>query len=68
LLDANVRVDLSKHLHLTGKSGVALLAHGDNLLNRRVWMPDWGDSAGDTIPVFRGRTVTFGLELFLKKE
>ena len=68
LLDAHLRVDLSKYLHFDRKSGVALLAHGDNLLNRRVWMPAWGDSTGDTMPVFRGRTVYVGLELFLKKE
>ena len=68
LLDAHVRVDLSKYLRIDGKNGVALLVHGDNLLNRRVWMPAWGDSTGDTMPVFRGRTVYFGLELFLKKE
>jgi hypothetical protein len=42
--------------------------HGYNLLNRRVWLPAWGDSTVDSMPMYRARTVTFGLELFLKKE
>jgi len=66
-LGANLRVDLSRRLGWNGKSGLALLVHGTNLLNERVWLPAWG-GLPDTIPFNRGRTVYFGLELFRKKE
>ena len=66
-LGANLRVDLSRRLGWSGKSGIALLVHGTNLLNGRVWLPAWG-GLPSTIPFDRGRTVYFGLELFGKKE
>jgi hypothetical protein len=33
-----------------------------------VWLPDWGNNSGDTMPVNRGRTVYFGVEFSLGKE
>ncbi len=68
LLSANARADLSRRLGLTGKNGVALLVHANNLLNQKVWLPAWGDNSNDTMPVDRGRTVYIGLEFFVNKE
>lgn len=34
----------------------------------QVWLPDWGGGTGDTIPVRRGRTILFGLEVWIKSD
>jgi len=68
LLNANVRYDLSKYLPSGGRTGMALVAHGENLTNKAVWLPDWRDTPGDTTFANRGRTLYFGIEVFLKKD
>jgi len=68
LPSARVRFDLSRYLRADAKTGWALFAYGDNLANRQVWMPEWGGNSGDSMPVFRGRTVYFGLEMTLRGE
>ncbi len=59
-LNSQLRYDLSRYLH-AGRAGVALVAHGENLMNKAVWLPDWQDTPGDTIFVNRGRTVYVGV-------
>jgi len=68
MLSSNVRYDLSRFLGSRAKSGMALFAHAENLGNYQVWLPDWGDSSGDTMPVNRGRTVYFGVEFSVGRE
>ena len=68
LLSGNARADLSRHLGLSGRNGVALVIHATNLLNQKVWLPAWGDNSNDTMPVDRGRSVFVGLEFFLNRE
>jgi outer membrane receptor for ferrienterochelin and colicins len=68
LVSANVRLDLSKYLHTGRDSGLALVAHAENLANTGVWLPDWKDVPGDTIFVNQGRTIFAGIEFSLKKE
>ena len=68
LLSSHVRYDLSRHLGSKDKGGIALFAHAENLANRQVWLPDWGNNSGDTMPVNRGRTVYFGIEFMLGRE
>lgn len=68
LLSANFRLDLSKHIHTGGGTGLALVAHAENLANTAVWLPDWKDVPGDTIFVNQGRTVFAGIEFSLKKK
>jgi outer membrane receptor protein involved in Fe transport len=68
LLSARLRYDLSKRWYSVSKHQWALFAYADNLANRQVWLPDWGNNAFDTIPVHRGRTVYFGLEVSLRPE
>jgi outer membrane receptor protein involved in Fe transport len=62
-LNAHVRYDLSKYLGVTRKTGLALIGHATDLTNKQVWLPDWGDNSGDTIPVQRGRTIYLGIEI-----
>ena len=68
LLSTHFRYDLSRYLGSRDKGGVALFAHAENLANYQVWLPDWGNNSGDTMPVNRGRTVYFGVEFSLGKE
>ena len=68
MLSSNVRYDLSRYLGSKDKGGIALFAHAENLGNYQVWLPDWGDNSGDTMPVNRGRTVSFGVEFSLGRE
>ena len=62
VLGANLRLDLSQHLSASAMKGLAFVVNADNLTNRSLWLPDWGNS-GDTIPAQRGRTLYFGIEL-----
>ena len=68
MLSSQVRYDLSRVLGSRDKGGIALFAHAENLANYQVWLPDWGENSGDTIPVNRGRTIYFGVEFSLGKE
>lgn len=68
LLSSHVRYDLSRYLGSRDKGGIALFAHAENLANYQVWLPDWGNNSGDTMPVNRGRTVAFGVEFALGRE
>lgn len=60
LLNSHFRYDLSKYLH-NKSAGIALMAQGNDLLNKAVWLPDWKDVPGDSIFFIRGRTVIAGL-------
>ncbi|MBZ5635116.1 MAG: TonB-dependent receptor [Acidobacteriia bacterium] len=68
LLSSHFRYDLSRYLGSRDKGGVAFFAHAENLANYQVWLPDWGNNSGDTMPVNRGRTVYFGVEFSLGRE
>jgi outer membrane receptor for ferrienterochelin and colicin len=68
LLSANFLLDLSKYLHAPHPHSIALVAHGENLANTALWLPDWKDVPGDTIFVNRGRSIYVGLEFSLKKD
>ncbi|MBN1823736.1 MAG: TonB-dependent receptor [Endomicrobiales bacterium] len=37
----------------------------DNLLDKEIWLPNWGLIAGSSLPVSKGRTVYFGVEIAL---
>ena len=68
LLNGQLRYDLSKLLHVSPRTPVAFVAHGENLTNRAIWLPDWNDVKGDSVFYNRGRTVYFGVEVSLRKE
>jgi hypothetical protein len=67
LVNALVRVDVSHYWHTTGARSLSLFVNADNVTNQQVWMPDWGGGTGDTIPVNRGRTIYFGVDMSLTK-
>ncbi len=67
-VSAHLRWDLSKRALKSDKRGVAAFAYADNLTNTPVWLPQWGSSLPNTIPVNRGRTLFFGIEVWQKAE
>jgi outer membrane receptor for ferrienterochelin and colicin len=67
-ISAHVRYDLSKHWLKDNAHGFALFVHADDLLNKAVWLPALGTNEAGTIPVTKGRTILFGIEVWQKKE
>jgi outer membrane receptor protein involved in Fe transport len=66
-VSAHARLDLTKHWLKDSAEGFALFVHGDDLANTQIWLPALGTSSPDTIPVVRGRTVYFGIEVWRKQ-
>ncbi|HEY3738319.1 MAG TPA: TonB-dependent receptor [Bryobacteraceae bacterium] len=67
LITANLRLNLERYFGPAAKR-VSLIAHGDNLANRAVWEAAWGYGSISTLPVERGRTIYYGLEISLRRE
>jgi hypothetical protein len=61
ILNGDLRYDLGKALHLSDRTGVSFLVHANNLTDFRVWLPSWGFTSVDEIPVEQGRVVYVGL-------
>jgi len=61
ILNGELRYDLRKLLHLSDRNGLAIVVHANNLTDFRVWLPSWGFTSVDTIPVEQGRVVYAGL-------
>jgi outer membrane receptor protein involved in Fe transport len=67
VLNGQFRYDLSKHLPFGDRTKVALVAHGNNITNRPIWLPSWGNNSVDTVPYQQGRVIYAGLEFLLGK-
>ena len=65
-LSAHARYDLSKRWLKLDTQGFALFINGADLLNKPIWLPALGSGTANTIPVTRGRTVLFGIEVWQK--
>ena len=66
-VNLHLRLDVSDYWRSHSTAGFAVFISADNLTNQQVWMPDWGGNTGDTLPVNRGRTIYFGVELASKR-
>jgi outer membrane receptor for ferrienterochelin and colicin len=66
-VSVHARFDLTKHWLKNRDRGFALFVHGDDLANTPVWLPALGTNSPNTIPVVRGRTLYFGLEVWQKQ-
>jgi outer membrane receptor for ferrienterochelin and colicins len=62
ILNGQLRYDLGKLLHFSDRNGMAFVVHANNLTDYRVWLPGWGFTSVDTIPVEQGRVVYVGLQ------
>jgi outer membrane receptor for ferrienterochelin and colicin len=66
-ISVHARYDLSKRWWKESSRGFALFLNGDDLLNKQIWLPAIGSGGqANTIPVVRGRTVFFGVEVWQK--
>jgi outer membrane receptor for ferrienterochelin and colicins len=68
ILNGQLRYDLGKLLHLSDRNGAAVVVHANNLTDFRVWLPGWGFTSVDTIPVEQGRVIYAGLQFALGKK
>ncbi len=67
IVNGNFRFDLSRYFPFGDRTGVAAVAHINNLTNQAIWLPN-GFSSVDTVPVSQGRNVFAGLEFTLGKK
>jgi outer membrane receptor protein involved in Fe transport len=68
LVNVQMSYDLTKYGAFDRKNRIALVVHGDNVTNREVWIPNWGQTPMDTMPGVRGRTIYAGLEFSLNPQ
>jgi outer membrane receptor for ferrienterochelin and colicin len=66
-VSVHARFDLTKHWLKSSAQGFALFVHGDDLANNQIWLPALGTNSANTIPVVRGRTIYFGIEVWQKQ-
>jgi iron complex outermembrane receptor protein len=66
-ISAHARYDLSKKWFTNSDRGFAVFLNADDLMNQPVWLPALGSGKANTIPVVRGRTVLFGIEVWQKQ-
>ena len=66
-VSVHARFDLTKHWLKRSAQGFALFVHGDDLANNQIWLPALGTNSANTIPVVRGRTIYFGIEVWQKQ-
>jgi outer membrane receptor for ferrienterochelin and colicins len=58
--------DMVKLMKLHIHQNISAFVQADNLLNKQLWLPDWGGSFGQSTPVNPGRTVYVGLKASLR--
>jgi hypothetical protein len=66
-ISAHARYDITKRWMKNDARGIAIFMNGDDLLNQPVWLPALGSGSANTIPVIRGRTVLWGVEVWQKQ-
>jgi outer membrane receptor for ferrienterochelin and colicins len=65
LANLHGRFDMKKLAGWNIGRDFAFLLQVDNLLDKQLWLPDWGAVYGSSLPVNQGRTVYFGVEISL---
>jgi outer membrane receptor protein involved in Fe transport len=66
ILNGRFRFDVSNYLPFGAHTGVAVVAHANNLTNQPIWLPS-GFSSVDTVPVQQGRNIFAGVEFTFGK-
>jgi outer membrane receptor protein involved in Fe transport len=67
-VNAYVSFDVARVFEQRFFEGLSLFVEGDNLLDREVFLPDWGGIIAETIPVHPGRTLYFGVSASVPHE
>jgi outer membrane receptor protein involved in Fe transport len=68
VLNGHLRYDLTKYFPFNAGYSAALVVNGTNLTNHTVWLPGWGFTSIDTIPVEQGRVVYAGFEFSAREK
>lgn len=66
-INSHARLELARLVGDSAK-GWALFAHGTNLANHQMWFPTGVSAFADSVPLGRGRTIYYGLEVSLSRE
>jgi len=66
LMNFSCRFNLNKFFDLNLSQDLSLILQVDNLLDKQIWLPDWGLIIGKSIPVNQGRAIYFGIDASLK--
>lgn len=65
LMNLHCRFNLNKFFDWKLNQDLSLLLQVDNLLDKEIWLPNWGLILGNSIPANQGRTVYFGMQVSL---
>jgi outer membrane receptor for ferrienterochelin and colicins len=67
ILNMYLDFNIVKLFNLKMTQGLGVFVQGDNILDKKIWGPDWGGfTPGNSIPVNRGRAIYAGVKLSLK--
>lgn len=61
LLNGYLSFDLAHAADFRFMDSLSIFLEADNLLDQKVYLPDWGGAIGESIPVNPGRTVFLGI-------
>ncbi len=65
MMNMHLEYNFAKGLSWEKTEKCALFIQVDNLLDKELWLPDWGLTPGKTMPVKQGRAIYFGLSVGL---
>ncbi len=65
LMNLHCRFNVNKFFDFKLSQDLSLLLQVDNLLDKEIWLPNWGLINGNSMPVNQGRTIYFGMEVSL---
>lgn len=68
LLDARIGYEFARTFRQGIAESLLVFVEGQNLLDAKIYLPDWGGVTGESIPVNAGRVVYGGLSMTLPQQ
>ncbi|MBN2707828.1 MAG: TonB-dependent receptor [Calditrichaceae bacterium] len=65
LLNIYCKYNLNNLINVSALHELSVFVQADNVLDKEIWLPDWGLLPGKTIPVNQGRAVYAGINIGL---
>jgi len=65
ILNVHCKYNFNKFFDVKSLQEFSLFIQADNVLDKELWLPDWGLLPGKTIPVNQGRAIYLGLNVAL---
>ncbi|MBN2102700.1 TonB-dependent receptor [bacterium] len=65
MMNLYCRLNMKRLLNMNMSQSFALFLQVDNLLDKELWLPDWGLTPGKSMPVNPGRALYIGLDASL---